>query len=85
MLEYTVYECKICRKKSKDRTEITKCEASHMKLSPEEYTRYQRLKKNAERAGRVVSIRKNEETDWNFDKAVLELLLFEREHGLNGF
>lgn len=82
MKQYTIYECEKCGKKSKDKTEIIKCEAAHLNLSEEEYRQWEELKQNVRYASHIVSTCKNEQTDKEFDEAIAELMEFEKSHGI---
>ena len=82
MKQHVIYECKTCGKKSENREEILKCEAVHLGLTIAEKKTYDFLKKRVEQAGYVVSRTKNEETDKAFDKAINELIAFEKEFGI---
>lgn len=84
MKQYIIYECKTCGKKSENREDILECEAAHLGLTIAEKKTYDFLKEMVEYAGSVVSRTKNEETDKAFDKAVNELLAFEKEFGIKG-
>ncbi len=82
MKQYIIYECENCGKKSKDKTEIIKCEAAHLNLSEEEYYQWEALKQNVRYASHIVSTCKNEQTDKEFDDAIAELIEFEKLHGI---
>lgn len=82
MKQYTIYECEKCGKKSKDKTEIIKCEAAHLNLSEEEYRQWEELKQNVRYASHIVSTCKNEQTDKEFEDAIAELMDFEKLHGI---
>ena len=84
MKQRIIYECKTCRKKSENKEDILECEAAHLGLTIAEKKTYDFLKERAEYAGSVVSRTKTEETDKAFDKAIEELLAFEKEFGING-
>ncbi len=83
MNQFTMYECEKCGYTSKYAKEVEECEAGHVGLTLEEYKHYQELKKNAERCGRTTSVCKNEHTDAAFDKAIKDLIAFEKEHNLS--
>ena len=80
MKQHIIYECENCRKQSKDREEIMKCEASHFGLTIAEMQEWKNLKENARHAGAVVGTTKNEHTDKAFDEAIEKLIAFEKEH-----
>ena len=82
MKQYIIYECESCGKKSKDKTEIIKCEAAHLNLSEDEYQKWEELKQNVRYASHIVSTCKNEHTDKEFDDAINELMNFEKLHGI---
>lgn len=84
MKQHIIYECKTCGKKSENKEDILECEAAHLGLTIAEKKTYDFLKERAEYAGSVVSRTKTEETDKAFDKAIEELLAFEKEFGING-
>lgn len=79
-----IFECDKCGKKSSDRDEIMKCEASHLGLTVVEMEEWERLKADVRYKGTIVSTYKNENTDRDFDKAIYRLMEFEKEHGLIG-
>lgn len=82
MKQHIIYECENCRKQSKDREEIMKCEASHFGLTIAEMQEWKNLKENVRHAGAVVGTTKNEQTDKAFDEAIEKLLAFEKGHGI---
>ena len=82
MKQHIIYECKTCGKKSDNREEILECESAHLGLTIAEKKTYDFLKERVEHAGYVVSRTKNEETDKAFDKAINELIAFEKEFGI---
>ncbi len=82
MKQYIIYECENCGKKSRDKEEIIKCEASHLNLSDNEYKKWEELKQNVRYAFYIVSICKNEQTDKEFDDAIEELMDFEKKYGI---
>ena len=84
MNQHIIYECKTCRKKSENKEDILECEAAHLGLTIAEKKTYDFLKERVKYASSVVSRTKNEETDKAFDKAVNELMDFEKEFGING-
>ena len=84
MKQHIIYECKTCRKKSENKEDILECEAAHLGLTIAEKKTYDFLKDRVKNASSVVSITKNEETDKAFDKAINELMDFEKEFGING-
>ena len=83
MKQHIIYECKTCGKKSENNEDILECEAAHLGLTIAEKKTYDFLKKRAEYADSVVSRTKTEETDKAFDKAINELMDFEKEFGIN--
>lgn len=83
MKQYIIYECKTCGKKFENTEDCLRCEATHLGLTIAEKKTYDFLKNRVEHAGYVVSVTKNEETDKAFDKAVNDLMAFEKEFGIN--
>lgn len=77
MKQHIIYECKTCGKKSENKEDILECEAAHLGLTIAEKKTYDFLKDRVKNASL-------EETDKAFDKAVNELLDFEKEFGING-
>ena len=84
MKQHVIYECKTCGKKSENKEDILECEAAHLGLTIAEKKTYDFLKDRVKNASSVVSITKNEETDKAFDKAINELMDFEKEFGIIG-
>ena len=82
MKRYTIYECEICGKKSKDQKEILQCEAAHIGLTVDEKQEWERLKEDVRHKSAIVSITKNEETDKAFDDAIAKVMEFEKQHGI---
>ena len=82
MRQYTIYECEVCKKTSTDSKEILTCEAAHMGLTYDEWQEYKRLKSAAALAGFHLGSTKNEQTEAAFDKAIDELVGFEKKHRL---
>lgn len=80
MEQYTIYEYENCGEKSRDKTEIIKCEAAHLNLSEEEYQQWGEFKQNVRYASHIVSTCKNEQADKEFDDAIAELMEFEKLH-----
>ena len=84
MKQHVIYECKTCGKKSENKEDILECEAAHLGLTIAEKKTYDFLKDRVKNASSVISITKNEETDKAFDKAINELMDFEKEFGIIG-
>lgn len=84
MKQHIIYECETCGKKSENKEDILECETAHLGLTIAEKKTYDFLKDRVKNASSVVSRTKNEETDKAFDKAIEELLAFEKEFGING-
>ena len=84
MKYHIIYECKTCGKKSENKEDILECEAAHLGLTIAEKKTYDFLKDRVKNASSVVSRTKNDDTDKAFDKAVNELVDFEKEFGING-
>lgn len=82
MKQYMMYECEKCGYKSKSSLKVEECEAFHLDLTLEEYRQYKELKKKAEDCGRMTSVCKNEQTDEEFNKAINNLIVFEKDHNL---
>ena len=82
MKSYTMYVCETCGFECKDGKEMMKHEASHLKLTVEELETYNSLKSHVRYMGSVVSNKSNDETREKFDKAIRDLMAFEKEHGL---
>lgn len=73
---------KIAVKNQKNKIEIIKCEAAHLNLSEEEYLQWEEIKQNVRYASHIVNTCKNEQTDKEFDDAIVKLMEFERLHGI---
>ena len=82
MKSYTMYVCETCGFECKDGKEMMKHEASHLGLTAEELEKYNSLKSYARYMGSVVSSNNDETTREKFDKAIRDLIAFEKEHGL---
>lgn len=78
----TIYVCDVCGKESANPIEIIKCECSHLGIDLNILYKWRELRDNAAKAGQQYSIRHNADTDAAFDKAVIELVEFERKHSL---
>ena len=83
MKQYIFYECEKCGKQSKDREEIMICEAAHFGLTVAEKQEWEQLKEKVRYKSAIVSSCKNEQTDKEFDDAIVELLAFEKKYGLS--
>ncbi len=77
-----LYVCECCGKKSCDASEIERCEAAHMGLSVNEKRSWDSLKSAAKYFGYLVSATNNERTRAEYDEAIEELVLFEKEHNI---
>lgn len=84
MISRPVYICEMCNKESTNPVEIIKCECSHLGIDLNILNKWRELRDNAAKAGQQYSIRHNADTDAAFDKAVIELVEFERKHNLTG-
>ena len=82
MKQIIYYECEKCKKRSLDREEIMKCEASHYGLTIAEKQEWDKLKDNCRIAGSVVGRTNNEETREAFDNAIEKCIQFERKHNI---
>lgn len=80
-----IYICGKCRKESKTKDEIIECEARHLGLTVEEYHQWKNLKREVKDAGINVSICKNDETEMEFDRAVMNLTNFETKHDIPAY
>lgn len=80
MKQYTVYVCETCGCESKNRDEMREHEAAHLGLTVEEMEAYNALKSFARYMGSVVSTTNNETTRRRFDRAIDNLIVFERRH-----
>lgn len=80
MKQHIIYECENCGKKSKDREEIMECEAAHYGLTIAEKQEWEQLKEKVRHKSAIVSSRKNEQTDKEFNDAIEELMDFENKH-----
>lgn len=83
MKQYIIYECEKCGKQSRDREEIMICEAAHFGLTVAEKQEWEQLKEKVRYKSAIVSSCKNEQTDKEFDDAIVELLAFEKKHELS--
>lgn len=84
MKQYIIYECESCGKKSKDKTEIIKCEAAHLNLSEEEYQKWEELKQDVRYASHIASTCKNEQTNEELGNLITELMDFEKKYKIEG-
>lgn len=75
-----VYICEICGKESTDKSEILRCEAGHLGLTPEEKEKYDHLLQRVLSYERLVARRNNDCTRAALDGAVVELMAFEAVH-----
>lgn len=82
MKQIMVYVCEKCGKQSQNIEEILKCEAAHFGLTPDKMKEWQALATKAKQAGAIVYIEKNEQTEKAYDKAIDELIAFEKAHGI---
>lgn len=82
MISRPVYICEVCGKEDTNPTEIIKCECSHLGIDLNILNKWRELRKKAAEAGKQYSIRHNADTDTAFDKAVIELVDFEKKHNL---
>lgn len=84
MTPYTMYKCdhEGCEFECRDAHKMMEHEASHFGLSVEELTRYNALKSYVNYTGYLISNNKNEETEQTYDKAIEDLVAFEKEHGM---
>lgn len=82
MKQYITYVCETCNKESRNADEIKACEAGHLGLTVDEKLEYDVLQEIVRRRSYTVSVTKNEKTDKEFEDAIIEILAFERKHGI---
>ena len=82
MKSYTMYVCETCGFECKDGKEMIKHEAEHLGLTVSEFEKYNAMKSYARYMGSVVSNTNNETTREKYDKAIEDLIAFEKEHGI---
>lgn len=82
MKQYTVYVCETCGYESRSCDEMREHEATHLKLTKDELNEYKNLQYYARCMGVRVSHTNNVITRDRFDKAIEDLVVFEKEHGL---
>lgn len=79
------YECPICGYRTDDKNECLSHDAGHYKLTPVEYERWLCLAEIARRATATRCVTNFPDTRLAEDKAIKELVDFEREHGLEKY
>ena len=77
-----MYTCDTCNFECRNHDEMEAHEANHLGLTVEELHKYNALKSFASYMGSVVSTTKNEATEAKFDKAIKDLIDFEKEHNI---
>ena len=82
MKSYIMYVCETCGFECKDGKEMMKHEADHLGLTAEELETYNSLKSYARYIGSVISKTNNNETREKFDKAIEDLMAFEKVHNI---
>lgn len=82
MKQCLIYVCETCGYESKNRDEMREHEAAHLGLTVKEMEEYNSLKSFAAHMGSVVSTTNNETTRRRFDRAIDDLIVFERRHGI---
>lgn len=82
MKQYIIYVCEKCGKQSRDREEIMICEAAHFGLTVAEKQEWDQLKEKVRYMSSCMYDCKNERTEKEFDDAILELMEFEKSHGI---
>lgn len=82
MKQYATYVCETCGYESTSFDDMEEHEASHLGLTVKEMHDYHALKSFARYMGTVIYCVNNEETNAKFNKAVDDLITFEKEHGL---
>lgn len=79
-----MYCCEFCNTTPFDSMEeAQKHEASHFKLTREQYIKWGKLKRVASDLGSYLSMSNNSENRKNFDDAIEELCAFEAENNLS--
>ena len=84
MKNYVMFVCETCGYESKDFRHMQEHEDSHLELTAEESAEYQSLKANIEVTNRMSILRHNNETRSKYNKAIEDLIAFERQHGIGG-
>lgn len=79
----TIYICETCGFESDNKEKVLICEAKHLGLTPEEKRVYDNLNECVIRYANTVSKTNNQYTRDVLDAAVIRLLAFEVEHGLD--
>lgn len=83
MKMYQVYVCETCGYESRVQDEVELCEAKHIGLqSLEDKHAYDALQGLVKHCSQVVSVRSNEQTRAAYDKAIRDLIAFEKEHNM---
>ena len=77
-----MYVCECCGKESTDAKKIESCEATDLGLTIEQLQEYREMQWRAESWGAIVSRRNNQENRTGEEKAIRELLEFEKEHAI---
>ena len=80
MKRYTVYVCETCGYESRSFDDMEEHEANHLGLTVKELHDYAALKSFAKYMGSKILCVNNEEIDARYNKAIEDLLAFERKH-----
>ncbi len=81
---HMIYSCEFCHKRFDSVDECEEHEAEHYGLTLEQYREWSRIHHLCVNAGAMVGISKNPDTEAAFDRAIHELVTFEKAHGLSG-
>ena len=84
MKQYTMYVCEVCGYENRDADKVEEHEAKHLGLTVGELHKYNALKSFVKYMGGVISHTSNEETRAKYDKAIEDLIVFEKEHKIKG-
>lgn len=82
MKQYTVYVCETCEYESKNVEDMRAHEASHLGLTVKEMETYKAMKSFAAYMSSVIANIKNEEMEREYNKAIQDVIDFEKEHDI---
>lgn len=82
MKQRTAYECEFCGNMYMAKDVCEECEAYHFGMSRKEYLDWRILNKDAAEAGKRMGICCDENTRSSFDRAIANLVSFEKNHGI---
>ena len=82
MKSYTIFECEMCGKTSRDSLEILLCECRHLNLTLEEKMEYDSIKSDIEYCVALLSYMNNDEVSRNLAESRIKLAKFERKHDI---